>query len=187
MTLATNKVARITGVIRGLGRSTAIALARGGGDVIITYHAHKNGQAWHDAGFLADARRDSIAPWRHPALQWCVWAAYLAGEWHCGQTALPESTELGAMRLVVVTAGYSRRKHLALLDAPCDAACSLRCRAGGWCGDRRGHRACIFAASASLRRRNFPWNFSVSAYHLAPVGNSARSQGRAGLHANTPW
>src|SRR5215470_9410068 len=122
MTLATNKVARITGVIRGLGRSTAIALARGGGDVIITYHAHKNGQAWHDAGFLADARRDSIAPWRHPALQWCVWAAYLAGEWHCGQTSLPESTELGAMRLVVVTAGYPRRKHLALLDAPCDAA-----------------------------------------------------------------
>jgi len=33
MTLATNKVARITGVIRGLGRSTAIALARGGVDV----------------------------------------------------------------------------------------------------------------------------------------------------------
>ncbi len=41
MTLADNKLALATGGSRGLGRSTALALARGGADVIITYRSQK--------------------------------------------------------------------------------------------------------------------------------------------------
>ena len=41
MTLADNKLALVTGGSRGLGRSTALALARGGADVIITYRSQK--------------------------------------------------------------------------------------------------------------------------------------------------
>ena len=37
MTLADNKIALVTGGSRGLGRSTALALARSGADVIVTY------------------------------------------------------------------------------------------------------------------------------------------------------
>jgi len=39
VTLADNKLALVTGGSRGLGRSTALALARGGADVIITYRS----------------------------------------------------------------------------------------------------------------------------------------------------
>jgi len=41
VTLADNKLALVTGGSRGLGRSTALALARGGADVIITYRSQK--------------------------------------------------------------------------------------------------------------------------------------------------
>jgi NAD(P)-dependent dehydrogenase (short-subunit alcohol dehydrogenase family) len=34
-----SKVALVTGASRGLGRSTALSLARNGVDLIITYHA----------------------------------------------------------------------------------------------------------------------------------------------------
>src|SRR5215468_9287328 len=37
----TNKIALITGGSRGLGRNTAINLARNGTDVIFTYHSNK--------------------------------------------------------------------------------------------------------------------------------------------------
>jgi len=37
----TNKIALITGASRGLGRNTAIHLARGGTDVILTYHSNQ--------------------------------------------------------------------------------------------------------------------------------------------------
>ena len=37
----TNKIALITGGSRGLGRNTAINLARNGTDVILTYHSNK--------------------------------------------------------------------------------------------------------------------------------------------------
>ena len=41
MTLADNKIALVTGGSRGLGRSTALALARSGADVIVTYRNQK--------------------------------------------------------------------------------------------------------------------------------------------------
>jgi NAD(P)-dependent dehydrogenase (short-subunit alcohol dehydrogenase family) len=37
----TNKIALITGASRGLGRNTAINLARSGTDVILTYHSNQ--------------------------------------------------------------------------------------------------------------------------------------------------
>lgn len=43
MTSLTNKLALVTGGSRGLGRSTALALARDGVDVIITYHTQELG------------------------------------------------------------------------------------------------------------------------------------------------
>ena len=43
MTLADNKLALVTGGSRGLGRSTALALARGGADVIISNHTIYDG------------------------------------------------------------------------------------------------------------------------------------------------
>jgi NAD(P)-dependent dehydrogenase (short-subunit alcohol dehydrogenase family) len=39
MSPPTNTIALVTGSSRGLGRNTAIAIARGGGDVIVTYHS----------------------------------------------------------------------------------------------------------------------------------------------------
>jgi len=41
-TVATNKTAIVTGGSRGLGRNTAVSLARRGVDVIFTYHAKKD-------------------------------------------------------------------------------------------------------------------------------------------------
>jgi NAD(P)-dependent dehydrogenase (short-subunit alcohol dehydrogenase family) len=41
VTLADNKVALVTGGSRGLGRSTALALARAGANVIVTYRTQK--------------------------------------------------------------------------------------------------------------------------------------------------
>src|SRR6266404_5584365 len=41
VSLADNKLALATGGSRGLGRSTALALARGGADVIVTYRSQK--------------------------------------------------------------------------------------------------------------------------------------------------
>lgn len=41
MSMAGNKIALITGASRGLGRSTALALARTGADVIVTYRAQE--------------------------------------------------------------------------------------------------------------------------------------------------
>ena len=41
MTMAENKIALVTGASRGLGRSTALALARTGADVIVTYRAQE--------------------------------------------------------------------------------------------------------------------------------------------------
>src|SRR5260370_40099174 len=37
----TDKIARITGASRGLGRNTAMNLARSGTDVILTYHSNQ--------------------------------------------------------------------------------------------------------------------------------------------------
>jgi NAD(P)-dependent dehydrogenase (short-subunit alcohol dehydrogenase family) len=41
VSLADPKIALVTGCSRGLGRSTALALARGGADVIVTYRTQK--------------------------------------------------------------------------------------------------------------------------------------------------
>src|ERR1700745_3549 len=41
VSLAAPKIALVTGGSRGLGRSTALALARGGADVIVTYRTQK--------------------------------------------------------------------------------------------------------------------------------------------------
>jgi NAD(P)-dependent dehydrogenase (short-subunit alcohol dehydrogenase family) len=41
VTLADNRIVLVTGGSRGLGRSTALALARGGADVIVTYRTQK--------------------------------------------------------------------------------------------------------------------------------------------------
>ena len=38
------KITLITGASRGLGRNTALSLARTGGDVVITYHS-RSGEA----------------------------------------------------------------------------------------------------------------------------------------------
>ncbi|PZV38774.1 SDR family NAD(P)-dependent oxidoreductase [Mesorhizobium kowhaii] len=43
MTAGNSKIALITGGSRGLGRSTALAIARSGTDVILTYNSQKNG------------------------------------------------------------------------------------------------------------------------------------------------
>ncbi len=37
--MTTSKITLITGASRGLGRNTAINIARAGGDVVITYHS----------------------------------------------------------------------------------------------------------------------------------------------------
>ncbi|MFZ6679347.1 SDR family NAD(P)-dependent oxidoreductase [Undibacterium sp. Tian12W] len=42
MSTETNKIAIVTGASRGLGRNTALSIARKGGDVIITYHSRSD-------------------------------------------------------------------------------------------------------------------------------------------------
>ena len=42
MTTSATKIALITGGSRGLGRNTAVSLARKGGDVILTYHSRRD-------------------------------------------------------------------------------------------------------------------------------------------------
>jgi len=54
-----NKIAVITGASRGLGRNTAIALARKGVDVVGTYHSNK-AEAAATASAIEDLGRKAV-------------------------------------------------------------------------------------------------------------------------------
>src|SRR5712664_255541 len=53
----TDKIALITGASRGLGRNTAMSLARNGTDVILTYHSNQKEAETAVAGIVALGRK----------------------------------------------------------------------------------------------------------------------------------
>jgi len=56
----TNTIALVTGGSRGLGRNTAIALARQGTDVVLTYHSNKE-QADSAVAEIQELGRKAVA------------------------------------------------------------------------------------------------------------------------------
>ena len=63
------KIALITGGSRGLGRNTAVHLARSGVDVVLTYHSNK-AEADAAVAEIADLGRKASATARHGRYVW---------------------------------------------------------------------------------------------------------------------